>query len=195
MLSRPRAATPRGLTDATGFLVDDPCCLSWRTDADFVPLTSQDRQTWLTLLARIDCEVFGLAATGLDSQTLRRLEDAGVYMSDTCGQNGLVTGGWRHHLARPKPPKRLPRDEVPPTQIKAYAHLYVDPCAYCGQPSMVIDHIVPWARGGRHEDGMNLIGACKRCNARKRTKSLLRFLLEVVPKDGRGWSAWCAARP
>lgn len=54
--------------------------------------------------------------------------------------------------------------------------LRADPCAYCGEAGSVIDHIVPLAEGGEH-DVSNLTGACRSCNARKRTRSLLRFLL------------------
>lgn len=68
--------------------------------------------------------------------------------------------------------------ETKPAQVAAYRHLYADPCAYCGAPSAAIDHIVPWSAGGRDEDGMNLTGACRRCNAKKHAKPLLHFLLE-----------------
>jgi len=51
-----------------------------------------------------------------------------------------------------------------------------DPCAYCGGPVDVIDHVEPRAAGGAN-DWMNLIGACSSCNCAKSAKSLLRFLL------------------
>lgn len=56
--------------------------------------------------------------------------------------------------------------------------LRADPCAYCGAPASVIDHIVPLAGGGAH-DVLNLTGACRSCNARKRTRQLLHFLLAL----------------
>ena len=51
-----------------------------------------------------------------------------------------------------------------------------DPCAYCGtKPSVEIDHIVPHRAGG--EDAYtNLVGACRACNRRKRSRSLLSIL-------------------
>lgn len=57
-----------------------------------------------------------------------------------------------------------------------------DPCAYCGGPGGVVDHIVAVAAGGVHE-AENLTGACRRCNARKGTKSLLLFLANRLAVD------------
>lgn len=50
-----------------------------------------------------------------------------------------------------------------------------DPCAYCGAPAEVIDHIVPVASGGPN-DWANYTAACSACNARKGKKPLLVFL-------------------
>jgi 5-methylcytosine-specific restriction endonuclease McrA len=55
--------------------------------------------------------------------------------------------------------------------------LYADPCAYCGtEAAGTLDHIVPLHAGGKHSSG-NLTACCRRCNAAKREKSLLLFLL------------------
>lgn len=52
-----------------------------------------------------------------------------------------------------------------------------DPCSYCGAPGGTIDHIVPVTRGGDSRWD-NLAAACAQCNAQKRNKSLLRFLVD-----------------
>lgn len=66
----------------------------------------------------------------------------------------------------------------------AYAAiLRVDPCAYCGQPAGTIDHIEPIRRPEQLPKGHslnrweNLTAACQSCNASKRTRSLLHFLV------------------
>lgn len=57
--------------------------------------------------------------------------------------------------------------------------LLADPCSYCDAPAETIDHIIARTRGGElgHE---NLTAACNRCNARKQTIPLLRFLLRTL---------------
>jgi 5-methylcytosine-specific restriction endonuclease McrA len=50
------------------------------------------------------------------------------------------------------------------------------PCSYCGGPSDTVDHIDPLAPGGEHH-WTNLTAACKSCNSKKGTKTLLEFLL------------------
>lgn len=54
--------------------------------------------------------------------------------------------------------------------------LYADPCAYCGGPSEVLDHVTPLAAGGDGNVG-NLAGSCSTCNARKSAMPALIFLL------------------
>jgi 5-methylcytosine-specific restriction endonuclease McrA len=46
-------------------------------------------------------------------------------------------------------------------------------CAYCDRRSEILhrEHVIPLARGGRHSVG-NILPACPRCNARKKTKLL-----------------------
>ena len=51
-----------------------------------------------------------------------------------------------------------------------------DPCAYCGGPATVIDHITAQRHGGE-DHWSNYTAACVRCNSRKRTSSLLSYLL------------------
>ena len=49
-----------------------------------------------------------------------------------------------------------------------------DPCAYCGAPSVEVDHIRPLSRGGwEHES--NMVGACRACNASKHRKLLTEW--------------------
>lgn len=50
-----------------------------------------------------------------------------------------------------------------------------DPCAYCGRPSEVTDHIRSRAHGGPN-GWENLTGACRKCNGWKGKRSLLSFL-------------------
>jgi 5-methylcytosine-specific restriction endonuclease McrA len=66
------------------------------------------------------------------------------------------------------------------SEVRGYASiLRHDPCSYCGGSAGCADHIEPLASGGEHSSD-NLTAACRRCNARKRTRTLLRFLLEVA---------------
>lgn len=50
-------------------------------------------------------------------------------------------------------------------------------CVYCGLHSntLTMEHVIPLTKGGRH-DASNIVPACKRCNSRKKDKSLLMFL-------------------
>src|SRR3990167_882030 len=54
--------------------------------------------------------------------------------------------------------------------------MMADPCAYCGRPSTVMDHLHPRSRGGADHAG-NLLPACRSCNAEKGRRSLLPFLV------------------
>jgi 5-methylcytosine-specific restriction endonuclease McrA len=56
------------------------------------------------------------------------------------------------------------------------ALLRSDPCAYCGGPGGVVDHIVPRALDGQ-DDWTNMTGACAQCNSYKGTQPLLHSLL------------------
>ncbi len=59
------------------------------------------------------------------------------------------------------------------------AIIYHDICCYCGAvDDPTVDHIVPLVNGGTHE-WSNLTTACKSCNSKKRSKSLLHFLLAI----------------
>lgn len=50
-------------------------------------------------------------------------------------------------------------------------------CAYCLQPgASELEHCTPLSRGGRNE-AANIVMACKSCNARKGTKTVLEFCL------------------
>jgi 5-methylcytosine-specific restriction endonuclease McrA len=53
-----------------------------------------------------------------------------------------------------------------------------DPCTYCGSRAEVtVDHINPLINGGEHVPE-NLTAACRSCNASKKERPLLLFLLE-----------------
>ena len=75
--------------------------------------------------------------------------------------------------------RRAAGAEAAPTgEMLDYAKLlYRDPCAYCGEPTTVLDHIEPISGGGEHAWD-NLAAACGSCNARKCAKPLLVFLAE-----------------
>ena len=57
-------------------------------------------------------------------------------------------------------------------------------CRYCGKRlnknNRVIDHVIPWSRGGRNGDD-NLVLACERCNMKKRDFSLIEAGMELLP--------------
>lgn len=53
--------------------------------------------------------------------------------------------------------------------------LIADPCAYCGAPADVLDHVVSRRRGGGNDWG-NLAPACWSCNSSKGQRSLLAWL-------------------
>jgi len=61
-------------------------------------------------------------------------------------------------------------------------------CQYCGKKAddLVIDHIIPWSRGGRHYPE-NLVVACRSCNSIKRDKILTEmpkeFIATIYNKD------------
>ncbi len=49
-------------------------------------------------------------------------------------------------------------------------------CAYCGgEGSIELEHVVPLARGGRHTR-LNVVPACRKCNASKGAKLLAEWL-------------------
>ena len=55
------------------------------------------------------------------------------------------------------------------------AILLNDPCAYCGEPAVELDHIEPVSVGGAGTWD-NLTGACRGCNASKNDRRLLAFV-------------------
>lgn len=76
--------------------------------------------------------------------------------------------------------RRAPLDPVTKREMRRYAALLRgDPCSYCmdfcGQ--MAADHIVPLELGGENA-AENLTAAGRPCNAAKKAKPLLIFLLE-----------------
>lgn len=72
--------------------------------------------------------------------------------------------------------RRLGRDP----EAVAYADiLRRDLCCYCGAPSEQIDHIEPVIHGGPN-DWDNLTASCRSCNASKKDKSLLGYLVKQI---------------
>jgi len=66
--------------------------------------------------------------------------------------------------------------------LKDYAQIIQnDPCAYCGGPMQVLDHIDPLSKDGYHQWD-NLTPACARCNTKKSDKALLTFLESRLDK-------------
>lgn len=57
-------------------------------------------------------------------------------------------------------------------------------CRYCGKATtrynLRIDHILPWALGGRNYD-TNLVVACDPCNMRKRDKTVHQSRMTLLP--------------
>ncbi len=81
------------------------------------------------------------------------------------------TNLWRAknpHLVREQKYKRRLVEGVDKKYVSAkeIRTLLSKPCFYCGVPSSQIDHVVPFAKGGRHSIG-NLVPACGACNRSK----------------------------
>jgi 5-methylcytosine-specific restriction endonuclease McrA len=75
------------------------------------------------------------------------------------------------------------------SQLREYAYLRLDPCAYCGRPAGgTIDHIVGLAVGGT-PTAENLTGACRACNEAKGRRWPMLVLLLL-----RGWVTLSAPR-
>lgn len=83
----------------------------------------------------------------------------------------------KHHAAHPgrkAEQRQARRAKTPysPELAALMAELREQPCAYCGSTGKsTIDHIVPLARGGKHEAD-NLTSACYSCNSSKKDKLL-----------------------
>jgi 5-methylcytosine-specific restriction endonuclease McrA len=71
-------------------------------------------------------------------------------------------------------------------------------CQYCGAPAENLDHVVPRSRGGSHT-WENVVGACRRCNARKGdcTAEEVGLKLIATPRAPRldGWVLIGLAQP
>jgi 5-methylcytosine-specific restriction endonuclease McrA len=79
----------------------------------------------------------------------------------------------QYHVKRPRPRVKLSRREV----FARDRHT----CQYCGTVSrdLTIDHVVPKHRGGRHE-WENLVAACRTCNHRKGSKTLVEARMHLL---------------
>jgi len=79
----------------------------------------------------------------------------------------------QHHIKRPRPRVKLSRREV----FIRDRHT----CQYCGRIAhdLTLDHIVPRHRGGTHTWD-NLVAACKGCNHRKGSKTLVEARIHLV---------------
>lgn len=65
--------------------------------------------------------------------------------------------------------------------------LRADPCAYCGEPSATVDHIVALGASGQ-DKWDNLTGACKSCNTQKATHPLWQFLMVTRRYEAIEWA-------
>lgn len=96
---------------------------------------------------------------------MRRNETPSHPIIDELGQRLLISGHQRR-------------------RFKWARTLRLDPCVYCGCPfSSTIDHIVARYKGGPKSVFDNGTSACRYCNERKATDSLLMFLLDTHPLD------------
>ena len=79
----------------------------------------------------------------------------------------------QYHVKRPQPRVKLSRREV----FARDRHV----CQYCGASGrdLTIDHVVPKHRGGRHE-WENLVAACRSCNHRKGSKTLIEARMALL---------------
>ena len=79
---------------------------------------------------------------------------------------------------------RIPYRRTRPPSISKAGVLARDHhrCAYCDAGASTVDHVVPRARGGRTV-WSNCVAACKRCNAKKGSRTLdeLGWTLRVTP--------------
>lgn len=108
----------------------------------------------------------------------RRAKAAGLtrtdYMIRASLGLDLATPVRRHRRddirGQPAPSKRAEGSQRAWRQV-----LLSDPCAYCGKPSVEIDHIVPQRANGEHE-WTNLSGICHGCNRIKKNRTLLSML-------------------
>lgn len=72
--------------------------------------------------------------------------------------------------------KRSKRAALTEDDVSYRRFVLNDPCVYCGATATTIDHVEPIADGGA-AGASNMAPACKSCNSRKSSRSLLTFLL------------------
>ena len=56
-------------------------------------------------------------------------------------------------------------------------------CQYCDQRAETLDHVVPRSRGGEHTWD-NVVGACRRCNSKKRDRLLSECGMHLHGRPG-----------
>ena len=68
-------------------------------------------------------------------------------------------------------------------------------CAYCGQPAIHKDHVVPKALRRRHKGWEKVtVAACGPCNWRKGTRRYAPPGYDLTTLPGRGWQHWDGGR-
>lgn len=155
----------------------------------YCPPTDEDRASLVKVISR--CARAGENARYLASATVtvdckrcgkpftRSRKVTRVYCSDECHhaekheRHAHSENLWRTD------PNVLPLAAPDPLRgedVEGYVgSMLRDPCAYCGEPSDSVDHIVPRQADGA-DDWTNFTGACRRCNTRKTFNPLLLFL-------------------
>ncbi|GAU67323.1 hypothetical protein SSP35_04_04110 [Streptomyces sp. NBRC 110611] len=77
----------------------------------------------------------------------------------------------RRRRRLPLPVSRAPRRPRPAPYDRVEILARWAGCAYCDGPAEELDHVLPFARGGR-DVAANVVAACRNCNASKYTHTL-----------------------
>lgn len=110
-------------------------------------------------------------------------ENVSAHARRFCGRS--CVSRWHEHNV--EGPARYLALLVRPTDTRRVRAEYMramrrDPCAYCGEPSEALDHLVPRCDGGP-DAWTNRAGACTRCNSTKQSTPFLTFLAWKQARD------------
>ena len=70
---------------------------------------------------------------------------------------------------------------VSPAEWLALLEQFGGKCAYCGAHATERDHVYPIVRGGKDEPE-NVVPSCRSCNARKRSKLPIQWMLSLAAR-------------